>query len=185
MGLASADVEALRKKLRAQFGKLDALVSEAVEPVRELALEPRVSEVDLAPLLARVVESLREEADIAGASVRVDAPAGLRVRADATLLARVLGDLTARALEAPARADAKDAPVLLVARRDGDTAVVAVQDRRAPLGEDARRAPFHIVGGGTRLAIARYLAQIAGGQLRLEPADGDATRFAVHLPAIG
>ncbi|HEX9297103.1 MAG TPA: hypothetical protein VF881_14770, partial [Polyangiaceae bacterium] len=47
MGSRTADVEALRGRLRAQFAKLDGLISEAAGPIRELTVEPRIENVSI------------------------------------------------------------------------------------------------------------------------------------------
>src|SRR6185436_16371680 len=51
MGSRTADIDSLRGKLRGQFGKLEGLMGEASDAIKERALEARIEEVDLDELL--------------------------------------------------------------------------------------------------------------------------------------
>src|SRR5437899_7112668 len=51
MGARTADVESLRGKLRGQFGKLEGLIGEASDAIKELGLESRIEDVTVDELL--------------------------------------------------------------------------------------------------------------------------------------
>src|SRR3954451_24831131 len=70
MGARTADVGALRGKLRGQFGKLASLIGEAADAIKELGLEARIADVD-------VDELLRSAAASATAATATDIELGL------------------------------------------------------------------------------------------------------------
>ena len=139
MGLPGADVGALRQKLRAQLSKMDALVSEVVDPAREMTIEPALATLPLLPLLEAVRDGLAEEAALAGTTIEVRAPGSLAARGDARIVARIIAGLGARALATPSPTANTAAWLVLSASEDGTTAAVRVEDHRPPVGGDARR----------------------------------------------
>jgi signal transduction histidine kinase len=175
MGSRTADVDALRGRLRAQFAKLDGLISEAAGPIRELTIEPRIEDValdDLCRMSAEVAPSLE------GVQPHFDPPstASLKVTADRVLLSRAIGEIAASiASQTPPLATV----TLTVDQPDAETARIALGNWKAS-SEDTTKSTFAIAGGGIRLALARSLAQNAGGTLRLERAE-DGSRFALLM----
>src|SRR5258708_30636858 len=67
MASPTADLDALRGKLRAQFAKLDALISEASGPMRDLTLETRARPIAVDSL----VRSFAEAVPDAGGDARI------------------------------------------------------------------------------------------------------------------
>src|SRR5689334_3701034 len=51
MGSRTADMDSLRGKLRGQFGKLEGLMSEASDAIKELSLEARLEDTPVDELL--------------------------------------------------------------------------------------------------------------------------------------
>src|SRR5436190_7385184 len=71
MGARKADIDSLRGKLRGQFGKLEGLIGEASDAIKELALEARIAKVDLDELLRSAAASAP---GVAGANIELVLP---------------------------------------------------------------------------------------------------------------
>src|SRR5688500_5850761 len=56
MGSPSADIEALRNKLRGQIGKVETLIADTTGAVRELTHEPRVEIIAIDALVRSIAE---------------------------------------------------------------------------------------------------------------------------------
>ncbi len=176
MGSRTADVEALRGRLRAQFAKLDGLISEAAGPIRELTVEPRIENVSIDDLCRAATQAAPA---LAGVEPRFDLPpatsTSVKVVTDAVLLSRAIAEIAASiAAQIPPPPQLS----LTVDQPDVETVRVSVGNWNASVEETAAKATFAIAGGGIRLALARSLAQNAGATLRLERLDGGA-RFAL------
>src|SRR5689334_20686017 len=87
MGARTADVDALRGKLRGQFGKLDGLIGEASDAIKELALEKRVENIAVDDLLRSAAESVPTLA-ASDIELTTPAPTALRVEVDTKVLLR-------------------------------------------------------------------------------------------------
>jgi hypothetical protein len=184
MASRTADLDTLRGKLRAQFAKLDALISEAGGPIRELTLETRAQShtVDsIAQSIARALEDAGGEAHLA-----LPPTSGLTVFVDALLLVRAVVELSTTIVERQATRPIPDAAPGTVAMRvietDPDTVRLDLGDFAAQLEGAAAKAPFAIAGGGVRLALARALSQSAGASLRLEQTPQGLAHFAIYAP---
>jgi two-component system sensor histidine kinase KdpD len=87
-----------------------------------------------------------------------------------------------------------DAPIDLIARRDGRWLVFAVADRGPGVSSDQRERifePFYrrsespdVGGVGLGLSIARGIAEAQGGTLELDHRDGGGSVFSLRVPAI-
>jgi signal transduction histidine kinase len=184
MASRTADPETLRGKLRAQFAKLDALISEASGPIRELTLETRAEthSVDsLARSIARALDEAGSEAHLA-----LPPASSLTVFVDALLLVRAVVELSATIVERqtsrPSPDSAPGTVALRVVESDPDTVRLDFGDFAAQLEGPAAKAPFAIAGGGVRLALARALSQSAGASLRLEQTPQGLAHFAIYAP---
>src|SRR3954451_1404380 len=60
LGSRTADIESIRGKLRNQFGKLEGLISEATDSMREVSLEARLEPVGLDQVLAGAQSSVQQ-----------------------------------------------------------------------------------------------------------------------------
>jgi hypothetical protein len=182
MGSRTADIGALRGKLRGQFAKLEALMSEAGDSIKALGLEPRIADVDLDELL-RSVATLGPTLSGHDADITVPSSTGFRVSTDPTLLVRavaeIVGHLLERRGEAGAESTARPRVALSVDELNPTSVRLNVGAFTAPVDDPATKAPFAI-GGGVRLALARGLSQMASAALRVE-SDNDRTHFALHL----
>src|SRR5262249_43522880 len=104
MGSRTADVDALRGKLRGQFGKLEALMSEASDAIKELGLEARLEDVTVDELVRAAAASAP---GVSGADIDLVAPkpTGLHVVVDKTLLGLAIAEIGASLSERATKAD--------------------------------------------------------------------------------
>jgi signal transduction histidine kinase len=192
MGSRAADLDSLRGKLRGQFGKLEGLMSEASDAIKERALEARIEEVGVDELLRSVAASAPT---VSGADIAfvVPPPTALRVTVDKTLLGLAIGEIgaslserSAKTATNPARPAETTLSIPLAVDEPDAGNVRLVVGGWVPAMDDATvKAPFAIAGGGMRLALARTLAQMAGAGLRLEQSPEGALRYAIHFPRKG
>jgi signal transduction histidine kinase len=186
MGSRTADVGALRGKLRGQLGKLEGLISESSEAIKELALEARIEDVSIDDLLRSAATSVPA---LAGCDIELVLPSttGLSVTVDPTLLLRAIAEIGATLFERSqgtkdgGHNGRRTTIALRVDQPDAGNVRLIVGDWMAQLDDAAVKAPFAIAGGGIRLALARTLLQIAGATLRLEQSQEAAVRYAVYL----
>jgi hypothetical protein len=180
MSSPTADMAALRSKLRVQLAKLDALISEAGGPIRDLTLEPRVQTVAVDSLARSIADAVRA----AGGDARVVLPpsSALAVFVDAPLLVRAAVELSAVVVERQVDQPKRGTVVLRIAEADAETIRLDLGDF-APLREGAAaKTPFAIASGGVRLALARALSQNAGASLRLEQTPEGLAHFTIYAP---
>ncbi len=178
MGSRNADLDSLRGKLRGQFGKLEALIGEASDAIKDLSLDARVEDVPLDELLR---SSAKAAPALSASDIEIVVPASVsqsRVSVGGTLFDR-RGPANAAAGSQPA---AGRMPILL-AIDEGDAAhVKLVIGDWIPVNDDAAiKAPFNIAGGGIRMALARTLAQFSGATIRLEQSPEGSIRYSLLL----
>ncbi|WP_240809614.1 HAMP domain-containing sensor histidine kinase [Actinomadura sp. WMMA1423] len=165
--------------------RLNDIVGDLLEQSRLDARAPQpVEPVDLAALVRREV-GLRT----AGVPIRMRLEPGVVVRANPLRLSRVLGNLLGNAER---HADSRIE--VTVAREDGDAVMQVLDDgsgipaesrervfeRFARLPESRERDPH---GTGLGLPIAREIAEIYGGSLRIADSRAGA-RFVLRLPLV-
>jgi signal transduction histidine kinase len=183
MGSPSADVEALRNKLRGQVGKMEAIIAQTTGAVKELVEEPRV-EIVAIDVLAGCVAERYAMITARPATFVLPAASGLEIAADRRMLERAVIEIAAVIAERQGRAEEGVTPRVHLALDEPEPGTVRLRlgDLRGENAEAAAKAPFTIAGGGVRLAVARSLAQRAGATLRVEQAGPGLTRFALLLP---
>ncbi len=154
-------------------------------------VEPSPGPVDLAPLLAQLVDECAVQALQAGIAFRLQ-PCTAVVRSDPVLLARILRNLLHNALRYTA-----DGRILLGARRAGDAVRIEVWDSGPgiPPGEtDAIFEDFYQLGNPARdrtqglglgLAIVRRNAELLGHSFGVRSIPGRGSVFWVTVPRIG
>ena len=186
-GIQPLDAQALN----AQVQRLGRLVEQLLDLSRLEAdgVPLHVVDIDAEALLRRV----REEALLAApdhAQIEISVPAaGLRIRGDADRIHQVLANLTENAL----RHAAVHGEVVLAARSLGSAVELSVTDDGPgiPVAERERVFErFHRLdaarstgGAGLGLAIARWIVDLHGGQIRAESAGARGCRMVVELPA--
>jgi len=169
-------------RIREQVGRLDHVVGRFLELGRPPRFEPR--RMDLAALLQRLADTLRQSAPSDAWSVAVDAPEPCQAPADPTLLEGALLNLGLNALQAMPQGG----PVELALRRLDDRLCLDVRDHGAGFADGVREhlfEPFFTTkasGSGLGLALARRAAQAHGGGLEALDAPGGGALFRLWLP---
>lgn len=182
MGSPSANVDALRDKLRAQIGKLDGLIAETHNSMRDLAVEPTIEVVAVDALLRAIVEAYPELTQ-QQASFVLPASSDVKVSTDRKLLERAAVEIAAAIADAQGTDDAASVERVIVTLDEPEEGGVRVRfgdlspDRSAAIA----KAPFGIAAGGIRLAMARSLTQSAGAMLRFEQDAEGVGRFGFFL----
>jgi signal transduction histidine kinase len=155
----------------------------------------KLEEVELDPLLERILPRLEGRAAQAGMTIDL-APAAavdLRMRGDATAIEQVLFNLVDNACKYAAGAE--DKRIHLTANGGREEIVIEVRDhgpgippadaRRLfrPFSRSARDAAGRAPGVGLGLALSRRLARAMGGELELIGGEGAGATFRLTLPA--
>ena len=191
-GVEPADPETLRTML-AQTERLGRLVTQLLDLSRleSRAVPLHVRPFDVGTVLGDVV---REAGLHAPAEIRieVDAPAGVLADGDPERVHQVVTNLVENAV----RHSPRPGRVLVAARPAGERVRIEVADEGPgiPPGEadqvferfyraDASRTGATGGGAGLGLAIARWIVDLHGGDIRIEEADPHGCRMVVELPA--
>jgi len=203
--LGQVDVALRRDRPAEEYRRVLGLVRDQSDQLRRIveALlflarsepEARWPDPDEFDLAAWASDQIRRRADLGrGDALRWHGPPDgpLPVRAHPALLAQVLDNLLDNARQ---YAD-PGSPVDLRVGREGDLAVLSVEDRgRGIAPEDLARLfePFHRAaearrrnraGAGLGLAVARRIALAFGGELAAESEPGRGSRFILRLPLV-
>ncbi len=191
--LASTVVSRL-DDVKLDLTELERLIDDVLTTSRLEAagLPTRIDRVDVGALLAALGERARLDPVTAGKEVRVAGAAGaIEVFADGALLKRALWNLIENAAKYGAP------PITLAAELRVDRVALSVTDEGAGIapGErervlepfyraDKARTPGAAAGGfGLGLTLARRIAEVHGGTIRVEPAKADSgCRVTVEIP---
>jgi len=151
-----------------------------------------VESLDLAILVAGLVDELRPVAEAKGVSISYDGPASLPLKGDQDRLIRLFLNLLDNAVKyTPAGGN-----VTAVVSRRGCGVEVAVMDTGSGIPPEhlphiferfyrVDKARSRSEGGvGLGLAIAEHIAELHGGSIRVASELGKGTIFTVSLPAI-
>lgn len=172
-----------------QVQRLVALVQELldVSRIRAGRLELLVRELDLAELVVEVTERFRAEAERAGCTLVVSAPAVLVGAWDRMRLEQVLTNLLTNAIKYGA-----GRPIDVSLRGTPDEVHLSVRDRGIGIAdadlsrifERFERAATMDPGGGLGLGlyIARQIAEAHGGRIDVQSRSGEGSTFTVVLP---
>ena len=188
-GVEPADAETVRTML-AQVRRLGRLVEQLLDLSR---LESQARPFEARPfLVAELLEAVAREARLhAPAEVQLDvsAPTGLFASGDAERMHQVVMNLVENAV----RHSPRPGRVALVATGNADRVRIEVSDQGPgiPPEEAARvferfyradRARSSDGGAGLGLAIARWIVDLHGGDIRIENARPHGCRMVVELP---
>lgn len=184
--------DAMLERIERESVRVDGLVGELLTLVRLDAGAPRgeAEPVDLAGLVASIVDDARFEAHATGRELRYEERLGnRRARGHADLLHRAFENVIRNALKfAPpgSRIDVR------AESQDGGPFRLAVADRGPGIAEDDREAifePFHrgsaggaAQGYGLGLAIARRAIELHGGRIEARPRAGGGLAVTIELP---
>jgi len=191
MRATSADwrplVASIQRGLAALEGQFEQLLD--LSRLEAGALTPSAARVALAPVLARVADELRAQADVKQLELRV-VPTRLAIRSDPALLERIVRNLVANAIRYTERGG-----ILIGARRLGEDVAIDVVDTgigiaaplQARIFEEfyqvrASRSTDAHGGLGLGLAIVRRLAVLLDHRIDVVSTPQRGSRFRVRAP---
>ena len=192
-GVEPADPDTIRTML-SQVERLGRLVSQLLDLSR---LESRTVPLDVRPFEVGVVLAhVAREASLGGPAdveLRVDCPAGLIGSGDAERVHQVVANLVENAVRHSPR---PGRVTIAAAAADGPRVRISVADEGPGIAaQDADRVfdRFYRAdaarstdggGAGLGLAIARWIVDLHGGDIRVERAEPHGCRMVVELPAV-
>jgi hypothetical protein len=182
----TADVEALRGKLRTQLTRLNAVISDAAELGKDLLVEPRIQKVGLGRILDAVRERMRVHTESSEFMIAAEGTEQLEVAADPVLVACAMIELGQRLREAAGKDDSllrgrEEVRVLCIVGSTDEAGVRLTIDYRDANHSDSTANLPEIAAHDVRLAVARSLADSGGCSLRLERSAGGRTAFVLRL----
>ncbi|MEJ8857356.1 hybrid sensor histidine kinase/response regulator [Variovorax robiniae] len=161
-----------------------------VSRLRSGSLSMAPKHVDASVLARRVVESLAQQAEAAGCSITLDAPAPVEGAWDEFRIEQVLTNLLTNAM----RYGAGKPIGVTVAQFEGDAHVrvcdngigIAPGDQERIFGqfERAEAGRNQAPGLGLGLYIAQQIVRAHGGRIRVDSAPGEGACFTVVLPRV-
>ena len=177
------------ERIERESGRIDQLVEELLTLAR---LEARTygelkDEVEVAELVAEIVDDARFEAEAKGGRVEFAAAAPALVRGRAELLQRAIENVVRNAVKHTFPGTAVAVSVVLDGRQVG----IQVADDGPGVPESALEAMFEPFvrygeergGYGLGLAIARQVVEAHGGSIRAENGEAGGLRVGITLPA--
>jgi two-component system OmpR family sensor kinase len=185
-------LESSLERIEREATRLSELVGGLLTLSRLECVDPAAEPVDLADVVASVVEDARFEAQAAGRDVSFQPVGGAIVRGRAELLHRAVENVVRNAVKYTAPGSSVDIAMRL------DTgpprAIVSVIDHGPGIApEDIGRIfePFYRTGGvagrpqgfGLGLAIAQRAIEAHGGQIRVANVAGGGLRVEIALPS--
>lgn len=182
--LEQIDDETLRGKIAGDLAEMDRMIGHTLEYLRAGDSHEPAVRLNLDAL----IESLAEDFEALGATVRIEGHIGSPVTARPQALRRCLGNL----LENARRYAGND--LLIVADDDARQVTIRVEDRGPGIPEAQLERVFEpyvrletsrarATGGtGLGLATARAIARAQGGELTLSPRDGGGLVATLTLP---
>jgi len=186
--LSDAERQRVTSLLENEAGKLQSLVHVLLDlerlPLRDFRAETAV--LDLGQLVAARVDFLRSGSE---RTLLVSASPGIAVRADAALIERVVDNLVGNAMKYTT------APIVVRVDREGDAAVLKVDDRGPGIAAADRARVFDrffrgstasgTTGLGLGLSLVAEIARWHGGSVSVEPVAGGGSSFRLRLPLAG
>jgi signal transduction histidine kinase len=188
------------EQLKARFDAADRQVQRLVELIDTLLDVSRlqagtlafdVAELDLAALIADIVDRARPTAAAAGSSLTLASPAELRGHFDASRVDQVVTNLLSNAIKY-GRGKPVTVTLSLARLPGGSRASITVRDEGIGIAPADQTRIFerferavsrtHYSGLGLGLWISRQIAETLGGTLTVESEPGKGARFTLSLP---
>jgi signal transduction histidine kinase len=177
-----ASTQAVRV-LDSEIDRLDRVVKRFLDFTKPV--EMRVDDVDLAPLLSKVIEVARPETERAKVSVEMRLAEGApSLRGDGELLRQAMLNLVLNAVEAMPGGGR----LLVSLDRRGDDAVIMVSDTGKGIPPEHRSRIFQLFyttrkgGSGLGLATTFRIVQLHNGSIDFVSEVGRGTAFRIELP---
>lgn len=182
--------------IQSEAERLSRLISNVLSFARSerSTLEITTRPADIGDVVRAVVASFRPALEQAGIRVEMDLPSAEQAAIDADAIGQVLNNLLGNV----EKYAAGGGHVAIAVRRAGDALEVRVQDRGPGVPETYQEQVFEAfyrvdnrlsgaaAGTGIGLSVARELARLHGGDLRLEPVpEGACFLLTLHAPLIG
>jgi signal transduction histidine kinase len=192
-----AATEARRRDLAGDLGELEQLIDDVLTTSRldATGLPVHIERVSVGDLLGQLAERAAHDPLTTGKPVRVDADGVGEIDADQALLKRALWNLVENA------AKYGTPPIVLDAARDGERVRLSVTDEGAGIPPEDREHVFDPFyrrdkartpgassearsGYGLGLTLARRVAEVHGGSIRIDATrpDGQGCKITLELP---
>jgi signal transduction histidine kinase/ActR/RegA family two-component response regulator len=188
---ARTGIEAIGKSAKVQAQLIDDLLDVSRITAGKMRIEHQP--VELAPVVAAAIETVRPAAETKGVSVTSDVAADISVNGDAHRLQQVVWNLLTNAV----KFTSEGGEVFVSARAEGREATIEVRDTgqgiepefMPHLFERFRQADSSStrshMGLGLGLAIVRHLVELHGGTIAAESRGaGKGSTFRVRLPLL-
>ena len=182
-------IEERLDKTLASIDRFDAMVRDLLDVTRIAAgrLGLDAKDVDLTAVVREVVERFEDEAARAGSPLELRDRGPVLLRCDRARVDQVVTNLLSNAVKYGARK-----PVRVSVGKEGDRAVIVVQDRGIGIAPELHRRIFErfergvsgrsFGGFGLGLWIAREIVLSHGGTIGVESAPGAGSTFRVEIP---
>jgi len=188
--LSSAPLRAACEEARASLERmaeiLDALLD--ISRLESGAIEPKVADFELGPMLERIAGQHRCQAAAKGLRLVVEACEDV-ARTDAALLGRIIDNLLSNAIRYTVAGE-----VRVQRERDADDLRISVVDTGAGIPPEKHGTIFEEYvqldnpardrdkGLGLGLSIVKHIGHILGLRIELESLPGHGSKFTVHVP---
>lgn len=193
-GVDEAGLQRAHDTLDRQLRHLTRIVDDLLDVARITrgSLELRRSPIDITPILAQAVETVRPLTEAKGQRLVVEAPdEPIVIDGDPIRLAQLVGNLLGNA----SKYSESGRPIHLRAERLGSDLVISVRDEGIGIPPEALPTIFEMFSRGTAaashdglgvgLTLARQLAEMHGGFIEARSEGiGTGSEFRVHLPAV-
>jgi signal transduction histidine kinase len=176
--------------IRASTTKMDKLINAILKMSREGRRELHPEQVRLTDLVERTFASVQHQLDAADAVVEIE-PGLPVIYSDRLALEQVFGNLIDNALKY--RAKDRTPRITVSSRRQGPEVIVTVGDNGRGIAAKDHQRVFELfrragkqdsAGEGIGLTHVRALVRRLGGDITVESALGEGSRFLIRLPLV-
>ena len=140
----------------------------------------------IAPLLKRIAQLFKEDAEKQETSIAVNCPySELELSMDAKMIEQVLINLVKNAMEAVKDQTSRD--IVLSARRERNELILSVEDTGSGIPQDQMESifvPFFSTresGTGIGLSFSQHIMRMHGGQIRVSSTPNKGSLFHLHF----
>ena len=187
-----ADRKRFLENIRAEAARSERLINRLLElsAIEGKGSLDAVAELDFRDIVARAVDQARPLVEVAGVILKVTTPPGpVRLKGDAFILRAAVTNLLENAIDfSPAGADLEISLTV-----GAGQAILSIRDHGPGIPDYARAKIFERFyslrhhaskrkGTGLGLTLVREAAELHGGTITLEPAEGEGTTASLVLP---